>query len=103
MAAAPTSERTVRIVCSSLWKGRECGATVAIGEEHLPCDVCRGMERRFASDGPATRWAPPIAMRVLPAKEHGPELAGEAQAAILRELAADWAGATGSRLEADLL
>lgn len=94
--------RTGRTVCASMLKGRECGATVAIGEEHLPCDICRGMKRRTVAAPVVTRWAKPIEFRYRSAVEHGPELPPDWQERILDELAADWARATGSDLEAKL-
>lgn len=109
MAAAPLYHvpdetwRVGRWVCSSVVGGgrRECGATVAFGEEHLPCDVCRGLGRRWVDDErTVSRWAPPIEFQYLSSREYGPELPLAWQERILDELAEDWAAATSSFEEA---
>lgn len=102
MAAAPYTVpddvwRMGRWVCSSIVGGgrRECGATVAFGEEHLPCEFCRGLARRWEHDGRTlSRWAQSIEFQCLPSREQGPELPPEWQARILDELADDWWNAT---------
>lgn len=51
----------MRVFCGA------CGSTIAPGEEHLPCDVCRALDARIEPDPlrpPAARWAAPISFAV---------------------------------------